>query len=538
LITLGDNPADLADEGTRWADMWKYQKRQKNEPSRPSIFDAERAPERDRRWRITVPVVVIVLIGAVLTATLWPHATPAPVAGPDYCDPKSHGLIRMDGKCIGVTDGSYVLMPDLKREHDQIAAQNAAIGTKRSVTVAVFNPLTPDLTSSLDINEIRHQLQGVIVAQKRINEDPANNLRVRIVLANEGGHQTHWQPVVEQLRLMMHDPSPLVAAIGMGITVQSTLDAALKLSDYKIPAIGAIATADDLNQAKMFFRVLPAVRDHVDALRPWAARYKSALMVYDTASDDPRQPDLFTRSLRNDFREQLGDLFALPSVGYHGEENSKDVLPVRFGRIREKVCNARIPLVLFAGRRNDLGRFVSSLEQRDCAKTTPVTVMIGGTDLGGLVPDPRKLKETNITLVWSAKADIKAWTRHRGAPAHFGEFYQAYRSSYRREDLSDGEALVGHDALLVVARAAQAIDNDDSADAASDDPNRALPSGANVAEALLDTHALEAIHGAGGELSYEQRADGTSGDPIGKLIPVLQQGRPMKPPPVDVYVTQ
>jgi hypothetical protein len=98
--------------------------------------------------------------------------------------------------------------------------------------------------------------------------------------------------------------------------------------------------------------------------------------------------------------------------------------------------------------------------------------------------------------------------------------------------------VVGYDAVLAAAHAAQSVDDDPADDESADDKARPLPSGVDVRGALLNTRSLGAIAGAGGDLAYEQRDDGLSGDPIGKLIPVLQQGLPVKLPPTDVYVTK
>jgi ABC-type branched-subunit amino acid transport system substrate-binding protein len=510
-----------------------------SEVTRDPFAEPEPAPGGPR---LIAPVIAGVVVLAVLAVLGWQLFAPDPppvVAGPEHCGSPPGGVIKLDGECIGVTDGTYVFRRELADEEDLIVRQNDAIGRQRSVTVAVLDPLTPDDTSALDIDEIQHQLHGAIVAQKWVNEDAAttNSVRIRLVLANEGAHQTHWQPVVEQLKNLKQGTSPLVAAVGMGVSVQQTLDAAQQLSAYDIPAIGAVTTADDLSQASGFFRVSPSNRDYVEALKPWTRRFSSALKVYDVASDDPVTPDIFTRSLSQDFDAAFKGPLKLSAVNFHGSENSTQVQPDRFGRIRDKICNEKIPLVLFAGRRNDVRLFIKALERRACASDTPVTVMVGGTDLGGLL-EGRDLRRANISLVWSAGADITAWKNKQDPPDHFGRFLTAFQGVYGQENLDDGEAVVGYDALLTAASAAQSVDDDPADDTDSDNATRPLPSGNDVRGALLNTYSLGAIHGAGGELAYEKRENGRSSDPIGKLIPVLQLGVPITPPPGGVYRTK
>jgi ABC-type branched-subunit amino acid transport system substrate-binding protein len=505
-------------------------------------FAEPETPPARRRWVGVGLVVVLLLVAAGVVAL---RMRPDPPPGPEHCGTAATGLDRIAGECLGVTDGSYLLDPHLAAVQQQILGQNRAVGQRRAVTVALLGPLTPDADSAMDIEEVRHQVQGAAVAQKWINDDAAatNSVRIRLVLANEGSHQIHWPPVVERLHRMTTDPAPLVAAVGMGVSVQETLDAARQLSRYDIPSIGAITTADDLNQdaAPGFFRVSPANRDFVRALEPWTARFSSALLVYDVASDDVRDPDIFTRSLRDDFLASFRRSLAPTAVNFHGSENSKDVQPNRFGRIRDKVCTERTPLVLFAGRRNDLRQFLAALQRRSCPDPAPVTVMVAGTDLGGLL-DGDALRRARITLIWSAGADVTAWRDGRHAPPHFDRFLQAYRELYGRQDpdladLADGQAIEGYDALLAAATAAQSVD-DDPADGSATGRDRPLPSGVDVRGALLNTRSLGAVPGAGGDLAYEQRDEGRSGDPLGKQIPVLQLGRTAPRPPGDVYVTQ
>ena len=227
-------------------------------------------------------------------------------------------------QCIGITDGSYLFNdPVSARDEDdrktieeindiqkKIEAENTAVaGTNRYVKIVLLAPLTvpqarPTATS---LKQILHTLQGSYTGLMRANDsidfgDPSTE-KLQLLLANEGSQQEAGTDFLDSIVKMSQPDHPVVTVIGLGVSVPNTKTAAEYLAQRKIPMVNAVASADDLTNLPLLWSVEPSNHDFVRALGSFLDRQsilKSGLIVYD------QNTDLFTRSLANDYRDQLG----------------------------------------------------------------------------------------------------------------------------------------------------------------------------------------------------------------------------------------
>lgn len=99
-----------------------------------SIFDPPSPWWRNPRI-LLVAAAVLVAAGAVWGATEVLRT----------CWPLGSDVHKVDGECVGVTDGSYVFQPDFEEVQRKIAEENADVREEASsyVTVALLDPLIP-----------------------------------------------------------------------------------------------------------------------------------------------------------------------------------------------------------------------------------------------------------------------------------------------------------------------------------------------------------------------------------------------------------
>jgi len=459
------------------------------------------------------------------------------------CGGPGSGVSRVDGECVGVTDGSYVFDPALADVEAKIAAENNRVaGSGHTVTIALLNLMTVNNTSPVPIAEVVNQLEGAYTAQYRANHtsdfgDPSP--LIRLVLANEGSHENQWLPVVHQIEGMVGDKDPLVAVTGLGVSDTQTEDGAKDLAIHRIPMVGAITTADELNYKNIpgFVRVAPSDAAFVQSLLAYLQRrhdqqrqdFDSAILVYDTNSDD--SGDLFTKSLRNDLASGMKKLIkSTPPQGFTGTSGQSPGNPDMFSVTTGNICAVsavKPPVILFAGRALDLLAFLKSLETRICSDK-PMTVLTSNTNLGPL--DEAALERGNITVVNAAASDPADWANNApGTPQYFDKFWSEFKKiGFDPSHLVDGDAIADHDALTTAIKAVRL--------AASQAPStqNGVPKLIDVSHQMLNLNTLNFVPGASGNLTYQfrgQNGDGEdSGNPCDKPIPIVEIP-PYKSPP-------
>ncbi len=289
----------------------------------------------------------------------------------------------------------------------------------------------------------------------------------------------------------------------------------------------------------------PSNRDYVESLKSYfdGALPKSALLAYDRNSENPKTPDIFIKSLVKDFQDQLPGvtLISMPFTGSLGTENAPGTND--FATLISRICFPNVsPPVFFAGRQNDLEVFLDQLEQQQCL--SPVTVLTAGSDLGSLVQERSEtLAEHRITVVYTSATDPVGWKSHLDArsgywPPHFEDFLNRFQTVFPTGKLDDGNAIAQHDAVATAATALALFEAGQSGSASSSD-ERELPD--NLTTQLLSINgAKKTVPGAGGDISFSLRGpnNSTTGDPIGKPVPLLQIPAAPEDPSDQPYITK
>ncbi|MGM7643685.1 ABC transporter substrate-binding protein [Nocardia sp. JW2] len=476
---------------------------------------------REHLLLVSAALVAVLALGYAVPQ-LWPD---------NSCGAESSGVEKVDGECVGVTEGSYVFDESLSGIQHKIAEENRRVsGSGHTVTVALLDSLTVDKTSAVTPDMVRNALEGAYTAQYRINHTKAvgdQRPLVKLVLANWGSHQLQWEPVVEQLATMVGGAEPLVAVTGLRVSTVQTEKAAERLAEHSIPIVSSIATADQLNYGTIrgFVRAAPPNLEYAMALKKYLGHHPdldSAMLVYDLNSElnpDPSATtgtDLFTRSLRDDFTTAFADRLAFPPQGFVGQSGQTEASPNLFSNIVQNVCAVRPKVVAFAGRVVDFGGFLESMFNRVCPASA-VTIVAAGADFGvlDLRAQESQLRAKNVRVVYATETDPQGWLQNSpSTPPFFREFHEQFQQlGFASANLNDGSAIGTHDAVLIAAKAARL-----SARAQSD---YAMPTHLDVLNQMLNLNSLDEVPGAGGQLSFSYRGE-NSGNPSNKPVPVIE----------------
>lgn len=493
-------------------------------------------------------VLALVLVATVLASSN--HFT---------CGGPGSGVRKVDGECVGVTDGSFPFGPEFEDVQERIKAENDRVaglggGETPVVRVAFLGILTFGEVSPMDPERMLRSLEGAYTAVRRANDTQNfgdQSPLIQLVLANVGSQQEQWEPVVGQLVAMSEDEDrPLVAVTGMGVSVTSTQEIAEHLNAARIPMISSAVTADGLahgpggiNDAgdednpalPGVIRVVPSNNEYVKALGgylddgPGPVR---ALIVYDNDTDER---DLFVDTLRRAYEEHLSaylddDYYEQPFEGTTlGQTPSK----AKFNTIARNVCSTGVNTVLYAGRAPDLDVFLDSLGSVPCRRDEPLSVLFVATGLSAANNDKTMgIAEANdINLVYASGIDTRWETAPPGSeavPEGYGKFrnaYLHYLPDAEAEDLTNGYALATHDAVAVAASAVRMTNDEDGAEGP--------PTPRAVRNMLMLLNSEYAVEAGGGTLSY--RSTGGSGEAIGRYVPIvelpLDDGREPLPDP-------
>lgn len=504
----------------------------------------ERRPPTVGFWRRWRPRILAVSLGLVVIAALvWGGialmpAAPGPAPSTDCGGPGS-GLIRTDGECVGVTDGSgpYPLSPSLAAVEKKIADENThAMASGNAVTIAMLNPLTADASTALSADEIRNEVEGAYTAQYRANNTNAIGDKtplIRLVLANEGSHEKQWPQVVTQLEGMVHDKAPLVAVVGLGVSDQETLDGIRELWKHSIPTIAAIDTADQLHYAddsQGFIRVAASNRQYVLSLKKYLATrpdLNTAMLLYDTNSFLPPEKgrDLFAWSLMDDMQKGFPNLIRdIAPQGFAGISGTTGARPDQFADIATKICAVKPAAVLFAGREADLPNLLADLVNRSC-RGEAITVVTAGSDLGILGDDSDELKKWHITVVYAALTDYTDWKAGApGTPPYFTDFTDAFQGrGFSAKDLEDGGAISTHDSVFAAVRAIRnTIPSATPGATVAPGSAQMAFQAVDVAGQLFNMNVGSLVPGASGDLAFSRHGTdaAASSDPVGKPLPV------------------
>ncbi|MFC4561794.1 ABC transporter substrate-binding protein [Nocardiopsis mangrovi] len=487
-------------------------------------------PKPPIRWGRLIAVAAALLLAASAVIYAVPHVR----CGNIWADIRVRGG---DGECVGTTDGSHVFDPGFADVQARIAAENERVaeqidGGAAAARIAVMTQLTPTAVSAMSPDQVLRSLEGAYVAQMRANHsrdigDPTP--LVQLVLANEGSRQEHWEPVVDRLVEMSTEPVPLLAVIGLGVSIRSTAEAADRLSASGVPMVSAVASADGLNDGSYpgLLRAGPSNTDFVTALRGYVEAHdelRTGILVF-----DQNAPDLFVSTLTAAFEAEMAEYTeGVPPQPFSGTALADGSPPTLFASAAQNICQTEADMVFYAGRGVDLSGLIDALHSRPCVRE-PLTVFFAETGLSLREDEEIRgdLEDGNITIVHAAASDPDWGSGARGEPEGFAPFVDSYAEHVGDPGgaLDNGYAIAHHDAVMVAVQAIRLYTRE-----GGDEPPRAE----GVRGALFRLNAGNVVRGAGGDLAFSTTRDG---DPGGKPVPVFEIPRPGEAPAHDLYTT-
>jgi hypothetical protein len=470
-----------------------------------------------RRVLITATALLVGLVAGIVVWQYWPAD----------CGGRFSGMSKTDtGECVGIVRSSEVLDPSLKDVFDKFQTENeaATVGSEY-VKVVLLTPLTvaaDGTPSAISLDQIRYSLEGAFTAMYRANNsrdfgDPSA-VKIQVLLANQGSRQEDNDDLVEDIIAQDEAQHPVVAVVGLGSSFVGTKTIATKLADLDkgIPIVTAVASADslDANDVSRLRSVSPSNTAYAKALRSFLESQetlKSGIVVAD------KNNDLYTKSLRGAFNRELASYTKFPELSFTGGTIDTNATPGVFFPVVTNICNAvndsinPLDMVFYAGRVADFKAFADSLENRTCV-SNPLTVLVGATGFNAAQQYAGVLDKGNVTVIYATSADAPAWLgRQPGTPEGFARFAEQFRNSgFAESSLSDGYAIMHHDALVSAASAIRLAAQ-----------GRSVPPALDVDTQFSNLNLAYAVRAASGTLSFPDAANGRA---VGKLIPIRQIG--------------
>jgi ABC-type branched-subunit amino acid transport system substrate-binding protein len=468
-----------------------------------------------------VAATVVTVVGAIVLVAVLVSSR----AG--RCGP---GVHRHGGECVGVTDGRYSFSGDLRDVTDRIRAENQWVerhSTKNrpAVSIAYLLPI-PHSEAALSAT-YRHELQGAYVAVRRANHttELGSAPLIRLLVANDGEGGANWRYTVEDLVKRVTTKDRLVAVAGLGQSVDTTRRAIATMAAHHLPMIGAAITADSLSTRPDLPRVEGLVRvapTNTDEARAAAADLKRTSTAKAVLIQDTNPADLYSATLGAAFQHNFPDRDHTLLTPVESYNSALPGVANTFTQMMYSICQERPDVIYFAGRHTDLANFLEALPNRTC-RDLPLRIVTGDDATILTLALRQQLNKgghslrdglaANVTLEFTALAHPGAWAGSTAfSPAATGYFRPGSRCAdcfatlFPGEALDDGQAIVGHDAVLVAVKAIRSTVGQD----------KATTSTGEIIQQWNRLHGIEAAPGASGWISLDD-----NGNPIDKAVPIL-----------------
>ncbi|GIG60637.1 hypothetical protein Lfu02_50090 [Longispora fulva] len=425
-------------------------------------------------WPTVAGVLAVVLIGGVGGSWLRDRRTwsaehcglAGPVAGVD--------VLTVGRECVGVSDGTYPFVNDLdlsqgraqsdlgvrRAEADRLRAVQATIGARNAeitgsgrpyVTIAHMTAISVASPSGALLRGAREELEGVAVAQRELVE---SGTPIRVLIAN-AGYRMGQAPLVADL--VAARPG-VVAVTGMGQSLAPTRVAMGRLQAAGLPMVGSVTSDDELpGLYPLYHQVGPANLREAAVAAAFARTRLDATTIRVYASGDP--DDSYSSNLAHDAEEafaKAGLAVELPGQGRYRTE-AAPALPLPTAAQRGIDACGSDSLPFFAGREAELSEFLSGLSQSCPSKRVRI---LAGDDATRFVLDGKLVGFPNVELRYLSFASSAALAAGGGPTGcQPARFYQLYQELFARQcdDALDGRALIGRDAVMVVAQAVSRI---------------------------------------------------------------------------------
>ncbi|WP_050502283.1 ABC transporter substrate-binding protein [Streptomyces monomycini] len=432
-------------------------------------------------------------------------------------------------ECVGVTDGSYEFDAALRGISRQILAENRRVAAsgKPWVSVAYLQPMTTG-PGDRGRDSIRRELEGAYLAQRELN-DPRRGGRgdspqIKLLLANSGAGSAQWEPLVEQLKEMKDGDQHLVAVAGLGQSRRTTQQAVDALREARIPMMGSTVTADAMNRPGQtgFWRVAATNSDQASA----AVRYLRTLQNRPGQQRPYRVTTIKDRSEQDTYSTSLSRSFTAAAARHHlkvtdmglAYSSADPATANAFSSLADRVCADPPDAVYFAGRGRALRVFIEAMAA--AGRRCPTTVVTADDVVGVFdVPESHASRQafrevwerSRVTVHHTVLAHPDQWTdTYPGSVNPLPQFRDAYRQEIRRLDteLADGQAMMGHDALLTLGVAIR-----DGAGGQGDGP---VTTG-STRQMLLQISGSKPVYGVSGPIRFDDH-----GDPVGKPLALVE----------------
>ncbi|MGP3947594.1 ABC transporter substrate-binding protein [Streptomyces sp. 7N604] len=477
-------------------------------------------------WNAVSAVALLALVAGAAVWLLRPEDT--------SCAP---GVDRVGApeQCVGVSDGSYSFSDGtqktgdnlaqvsrlIREENERVVAESKKENGPSYVSIVYLMPMIPRPGDTNTPDSVRHELQGAYTAQHEANNKDkyGDAPKIRLLLANSGVSDEQRSAALRRIRERI-DGDHIVAVAGLGTSTDATekmvrtITADREAGGLELAATGSVLTADTLSKVKGLVRVAPTNSDEAAAAaallkrKPYAG--KRVLVIQDSRPDDQ-----YTRTLGEAF------LHAFPkdrlTGGIEEYDSSQEGVATAFKTRMSQLCAAKPDVVFFAGRGIDLPRFLAPLKDRPC--TDRELVVLSGDDVSqsaqaaGFDQIKETLRSGNVRLLYTGLAHPGAWDKRPTAfpgwaVQSFGE-QGRYRSAFSEETLDDGQAIMGHDAVIT------AVSGVRLAARASEASGRVT--GSQTIQIWKSLHGVESVKGASGLISLSN-----DGSPERKAVPVIE----------------
>lgn len=446
------------------------------------------------------------------------------------------GVSRPAGsdECVGVATGVYDFgQPRFHQVVEAIGRENKGLKSGSYVTVALMLPFTS--TSTTNLNDIEHQLQGAYLAQYSANHDSnGQSPQIRLLLANSGTGKDSWRPTVDQLDGMTRSADRLRAVAGIGQSTDPNQAAVAALTKLGIPVIGSSITADELANGQRgkksdpypgLARVAPTNTDEARALASYTkakanrANENKAMLVYDKPGDP------YTNSLKQSFSTLMNGSPYQPVLEQPftppADRSQEGTTANTFRQITNIVCDTPrdTHTILFAGRHTQLRQFVNALGDRGCMDRS--FQVLTGDEASYLTYEKELNRDAlrhNLTVLFTSLAHPDAWLKNPpktgGSTADYQTLQRLLKSAEHKPAgpigpvaLDDGQLIIGYDALqLAVHGIREAVPE-----------GRSIPTLADVGLQWPQVKGSLKVAGASGWICLDEH-----GNPYDKAVPIVR----------------
>jgi hypothetical protein len=279
--------------------------------------------------------------------------------------------------------------------------------------------------------------------------------------------------------------------------------------------VSAVASADSLDMRTFagLRSVSPSNSDYVGALEQLLRDpgLRTGIIVADQSDD------LTVKSLWDAYNSKLRRYLKYPALPFVGGTIGNPARPGVFSPVMTNVCNAADPdkgldMIFYAGRTADFNAFAEALSTRICQKS-PLVVFAVGTGFQVSQRLVEALSSSKVTVVYASGTDPEWINDPANRPKGFTMFLDIARSDFGAESLTDGFAIMYHDAVVCAVRALHlAVEADGS-------PS---PIGVKIQFDNL-RYTVNSVEAASGTLAFHSEGDGRAS---GKAVVIRQIGWP------------